>query len=187
MKLLYFRHISLGSKVVTIGYYFYPYGVFARWLVMVKYGATFNRIPVMITDADVDYNSGMAAFEAKEFANAMRFLRPFAEQGVGEAQHRIAIMMQNGLGMVRNEIQAYKWMKMAAEQGHALAQHGLGFMYMEGDCISKDSQKAVHWFTQAANQGLAGSQTTLAMMYENGEGVEKDLDIAKKWFQKAGF
>ena len=73
---------------------------------------------------------------------AMHVLLPFAEQGVSEAQHRIAIMLQNGLGMVRNEAQAYKWMEEGAKQGHALAQHGLGFMYMEGDCVAKNSEKS---------------------------------------------
>ncbi len=145
-----------------------------------------SNIP-MTTDAEVEFNSGMTAFEAREFVRAMHFLLPFAEQGVAEAQHRVAIMQQNGLGMVRNESQAYKWMKAGAEQGHPLAQHGLGFMYMQGDCVAKSSEKAVYWFTQAAEQGLAGSQTTLAMMYENGDGVEQDLDAAKKWYAEAGY
>lgn len=153
----------------------------------VKMRYQLQKNSLMTTDEEVDFNSGMTAFEAREFVRAMHFLLPFAEQGVAEAQHRVAIMEQNGLGKVRNECQAFKWMKAGAEQDHALAQHGLGFMYMQGDCVAKNSEKAVYWFTQAAEQGLAGSQTTLAMMYENGDGVEKDLDAAKKWYQEAGY
>jgi uncharacterized protein len=141
----------------------------------------------MTSDDDVNLQSGMSAFESKHFTQAMNFLLPFAERGLGDAQHRVAIMLQNGLGMVRNEFQALKWMKKAAEQGHAVAQHGLGFMYMQGDCVAKNGEKAVFWFTQAAEQGLAGSQTTLAMMYENGDGIEKDVAKAQAWYKKAGF
>jgi hypothetical protein len=99
----------------------------------------------------------------------------------------MAIMSQNGLGMVANELAAYKYMRGAAESGHDLAQHGLGFMYMEGECAAKDGAKAAEWFRKAAEQGLVGSMTTLAMMYEEGNGVEKDAEEAKRWYKKAGF
>jgi TPR repeat protein len=103
----------------------------------------------------------------------MRLLSPLAEGGNPDAQHRIAIMCQNGLGVVRNEKMAYEMMRAAADQGFALAQHGLGFMYLEGDCVEQDSAAAVEWFRKASEQGLAGSLTTLAKMYEEGNGVEK--------------
>lgn len=136
---------------------------------------------------DVNFSSGMAAFAAKQFSRAMQFLSPLADKGNLEAQHRLAIMYQNGLGVVRNEQLAFEWMLKAAQQGHALAQHGIGFMYMEGDCVEKNAQEAVKWFSLAAEQGLAGSQTTLALMYAEGHGVEKNPALAKKWYARAGF
>ena len=134
---------------------------------------------------DINFASAMAAFEAKQFSRAMQLFMPFAEDA--DAQHRVAIMLQNGLGVVKNCEEAVRWMTAAAEQGHALAQHGIGFMYLEGECVDKDPTAAAEWFKQAAEQGLAGSQTTLAMMYEEGNGVAQDLDEAKKWYAKAGF
>ena len=136
---------------------------------------------------EVEFNSAMSAFESKQFARAAQLLGPFAHDGNAEAQHRLAIMYQNGLGVAQNDSEAMKWMLAAAEQNHALAQHGMGFMYMEGECTEKDPAAAVKWFTLAAEQGLAGSQTTLAMMYEQGNGVEKDPEKAKKWYAEAGF
>ena len=82
-----------------------------------------------------DYSSGVAAFEAKNFSMAMQFLYPLAEAGDADAQHRVAIMCQNGLGVVRNDERALQMMQAAAEQGHPIAQHGLGFMYLEGECV----------------------------------------------------
>lgn len=142
----------------------------------------------MTEDSDiVDFNSAMSAFESKHFSTAMTLLKPFAEKGNPDAQHRIAIMYQAGLGVAVNEEFAFRYMKQAAEQGFAIAEHGLGFMYMEGECVEKDLSEAIKWFGRAAEQGLAGSMTTLAMMYEEGNGVEKNPELAKEWYAKAGF
>ncbi|MCB1761892.1 MAG: sel1 repeat family protein, partial [Gammaproteobacteria bacterium] len=121
---------------------------------------------------DMELSSGIAAFEGKHFAIAAQSLSPLADQGVPEAQYRMAIMAQNGLGMTVNQLLAYKYMRASAEAGLAIAQHGLGFMYLEGECVERNGQQAVYWFKRAAEQGLVGSQTTLGMMYEQGQGVE---------------
>jgi TPR repeat protein len=137
-----------------------------------------------MNEASMAFSSGIAAFEAKNFAQAMVFLRQVADTGDAEAQHRCAIMFQNGLGTVANEGKAFEYMKAAAEQGHAVAQHGLGFMYMEGECVEQSGADAVKWFEKAAGQGL---MTTLAMMYEEGKGVDKNPEEAKRLYKLAGF
>jgi TPR repeat protein len=60
----------------------------------------------MSENEDVNFASAMAAFEAKHFSRAMQLFSPLAEQGDAEAQHRIAIMYQNGLGVVQNKDRA---------------------------------------------------------------------------------
>jgi len=148
----------------------------------------FKRIIDMTEGEDiVDFNSAMSAFESKHFSTAVQLLSPFAEKGNAEAQHRCAIMFQNGLGVAPNETRAVEYMTAAAEQGHAVAQHGLGFMYMEGECVEKNAEEAIKWFLKAADQGMVGSMTTIAMMYEEGNGVEKNPELAKEWYAKAGF
>ncbi|MGQ9830008.1 MAG: tetratricopeptide repeat protein [Thermochromatium sp.] len=136
---------------------------------------------------EMDLISGIAAFESKQFSRAVGLLAPLAEQGNVEARYRMAIMAQNGLGMIPNPLMAYSYMKSAAEAGFGLAQHGLAFMYMQGECTEKNPAKAVEWFRKAADQGLVGSLTTLAMMYEQGYGVEQDLDEARRLYRLAGF
>jgi len=131
--------------------------------------------------------SGISAFESKQFVRAYELLFPLAEKGNTDALYRLAIISQNGLGMVANKEKALAWMQSAAEQGFDLAQHGLAFMYMEGECVEQDYAKAIHWFKLASEQGLAGAQATLGNMYQEGLGVEVDLDEAKRWFAKAGF
>jgi TPR repeat protein len=140
-----------------------------------------------LTDHDMELASGIAAFESKQFSRAAGLLSPLAERGDAEARYRIAVMAQNGLGMLPNPLLAYSYMKSAAEAGMGIAQHGLAFMYMQGECTDKNPAKAVAWFQKAADQGLIGSLTTLAMMYESGEGVEKDPEEARRLYRLAGF
>ena len=135
---------------------------------------------------DMDLASGIAAFEAKEFRRAMQLLSPLAEQGEPEAQFRVAVMYQNGLGAVRNEPNAFHWMRAAAEQAHGLAQHAMGVMYLYGECVEKNETTAAGWFFRAAEQKLPGAMAALAMMYGQGVGVEKDLARAQQLYELAG-
>tara|TARA_Y100000766_G_C18604074_1_gene458107 strand:+ start:177 stop:605 length:429 start_codon:yes stop_codon:yes gene_type:complete len=132
-------------------------------------------------------SSGIAAFESKQFSRALKLLTPLAEEGLAEAQYRVAIMCQNGLGQVRNELLAFKWMKQAALQQYGPALHGLGFMYMDGDCADQDDVRAVKWFEAAVEQGLEGAMVALAQMIEQGRGTTKDIERAKKLYSDAGF
>ncbi|MXZ80862.1 MAG: sel1 repeat family protein [Gammaproteobacteria bacterium] len=117
---------------------------------------------------EIDLASGIAAFESRNFSQALRLLGPLAEAGDGDAQYRLAIMYQNGLGVVRSEETAARWMRSAAFQGMALAEHGLGCMYLDGDCVRRDSAQAAVWLARAAAQGLEGSKLLLDMIRENG-------------------
>jgi hypothetical protein len=138
-------------------------------------------------EAEMKLSSGIAAFEAKQFAQALRLLSPLAETGSADAQYRLAIMYQNGLGLVRNELLAYKWMQSAAQQDYGPALHGLGFMYMDGDCAAQDDVRALQWFEAAAKQGLAGAMVALAQMLEQGRGTAPDPKRAKTLYKQAGF
>ncbi len=102
----------------------------------------------MTQSNEINLMSGIAAFEAKNFTMAMRLLSPLADEGNADAQYRLAIMYQNGLGVVANELMAFKCMVSAAKQGMGLAQHGLGFMYLEGVCIGRESATADDWYTR---------------------------------------
>ena len=138
-------------------------------------------------NADMDLASGIAAFEAKEFRRARQLLQPLAEDGNPQAQYRLAVQYQAGLGVVHNPQLAYHWMREAAEQDHDLALHGLGIMYLYGECTQKNAQQAALWLQRAADLGLEGSMAALASMYEQGLGVEKNADKAKALYAAAGF
>ena len=54
----------------------------------------------------MELESGIAAFETKNFAHATKLLSPIAEEGNPDAMYRMAIMLQNGLGCLANEDKA---------------------------------------------------------------------------------
>ena len=134
----------------------------------------------------MELESGIAAFETKNFAHAIKLLSPIASEGNVEAMYRMAIMLQNGLGCQASTEKAFTYMESAAIKGYPLAQHAYGFMFFEGECTEKDIDKSIEWFTKATNQGLMGSATTLAMIYEEGKLVPQDLEKSQYWYKKAG-
>ena len=141
---------------------------------------------MQVDSADMNLASGIAAFEAKEFRRSLQLLQPLAESGEPEAQYRLAVQYQAGLGVVQNPLQAYHWMRAAAEQNHDLALHGLGIMYLYGECVDKNETEAARWLQRAADRGLPGSMAALAGMYEQGLGVEKNPARAQELYRAAG-
>jgi uncharacterized protein len=147
--------------------------------------ARFNQLPS--TRMDMELSSGLAAYAAKEFGRAMQLLSPLAQMGDPQAQFCVAIMYQNGLGVVPNPGRALIAMRAAATEGHGPAQHMLGFMYLHGEGVERDAAKAAEWFLMAVEQGLEGAMAVLAQMYAAGDGVPRDEAKARDLYARAGF
>ena len=64
----------------------------------------------------MELESGIAAFETKSFAHAIKLLSPIADEGNVEAMYRMAIMLQNGLGCQASTQKAFDYMGSAAER-----------------------------------------------------------------------
>lgn len=131
------------------------------------------------------YNLGMAAYNKKNYKEAITYLLPAAEQGLDIAQYDLGGMYNLGYGVSQNYYEAKKWYQKAAEQGYAKAQYCLGDLYNGGLGVTRDYYEAVKWYQKAADQGYAPAQQALSLMYEYGMGVEKDIEMAKYWYEKA--
>ena len=106
-----------------------------------------------------------------------------AEQGNADAQYALGMMLLNGSGVTRDDLEAARWMRLAADQGHAPAQYNLGVIYNKGSGVSRDYAEAVLWYRLAADQGDAAAQHNLGVMYANGRGVAGDDVAAVRWFR----
>jgi len=97
----------------------------------------------------------------KSEAEAVRWLRPAAEQGFAGAQSLIGYAYASGGGVAKDEAEAVLWYRRAGAQGDVEAQNNLGVMYANGLGVQKDEVEAVRWYRKAAEQGYAQAQNEL--------------------------
>ena len=110
----------------------------------------------------------------RDYAEAARWYRLAAEQGLAEAQDALEAALAG----------------VAVEQGSADLQFFLGLTRWRGEgpngeVALKDPEEAVRWFRMAAEQGHAEAQYSLGVAYDTGEGVPEDDAEAVRWYRMA--
>jgi TPR repeat protein len=58
-----------------------------------------------------------AAVKRRDYATAVRLVRPLAEQGNASAQYTLGVFYDNGLGVPQDHIRSYMWFDLSAAQG----------------------------------------------------------------------
>jgi TPR repeat protein len=58
-----------------------------------------------------------AAIKRRDYATAVRLVRPLAEQGDANAQYNLGVFYDNGLGVPQDKVRAYMWFTLSAAQG----------------------------------------------------------------------
>ena len=138
-------------------------------------------------------------FEGKDRAESDKWYKKAAEalyhaakQGDPRAQHDLAGLYRDGIGVPRASDEAGKWFELAAKnyraaagQGDPEAQCQLGGFYMKGVGVEKDEAEAVKWFRKAAEQGFMKGKSLLGLAYFEGKGVEKDEAEGVRWLRSA--
>ena len=132
-----------------------------------------------------DFQKGLAAAQAGDFATALQEWTPLAEAGVALAQYNLGWMYDNGQGVPQDYAEAVKLYRLAADQGVASAQYNIGWMYSNGQGVPQDYAEALKWYRLAADQGKAKAQNNLGTMYEYGKGVLQDNVMAHMWYNIA--
>lgn len=129
---------------------------------------------------------GTAAFERSDYATAVGFWRPLAEQGNAAAQAKLGMAYAIGGGVPRDFVLAAQWFRKAADQGDPDGEYGLGALYDGGQGVPEDDPLAAKWYRKAADQGLAAAQYSLGMMYAYGQGgLRRDLVQTYMWLNIA--
>ena len=105
-----------------------------------------------------DFQKGHVAYEAGDYATAIKQWMPLAEAGDALAQNSLGFMYQIGRGVPQDYQEALKWYRLAAEQDYAKAQSHLGIMYGGGYGVPQDDLMAHMWHNiSAANGDLVAS------------------------------
>lgn len=153
----------------------------------VKYGLiglTPKHAPY-VTEISPDYNSGMKAYDAKDYQLALMWLTPLADKGHAKARYYVGWMYQNGLGVAKDHSKAADLYRLAAEQNDSSSQAELGYLYQMGLGVAPDDNLAVQWYAKSAEAGDRQGQMYLAAMYRDGRGVVRSFKEAERWFLKA--
>ncbi len=138
-------------------------------------------------------------FEGKDKAESDAWYRKAAEtlykaakQGDPRAQHDLAGLYRDGLGVPKDPAEADKWFvlaaknyRAAAEQGDPKAQCQLGRFCMKGVGVEKDEAEGVRWLRAAAEQGYMKGKALLGLAYFEGRGVKKDEAEGVRWLRAA--
>lgn len=114
--------------------------------------------------AQLDFNQGVAAAEAGNYAEAYCIWKPLADLGHTEAQYRLGWLYAKGLGLAVNEASAVYWWKLAANLGHADALFRLGWAYEHGEGTEKDISQAMQYYMEAARHGQEDAIEFLQLM-----------------------
>ncbi len=135
-----------------------------------------------------DFQKGVQAFQRGGYATALREFRPLAEQGNAEAQLKLGVMYNDGLGVPQDYAKAILWYYEAAEQGNDSAQFYLGGMYEQGLGVSLDYVEAHNWYNLAAAQGhkMAANHRGIAESEMTPANVLKAQRLAREWMEKHG-
>ena len=122
-------------------------------------------------DAQEAYNMG-------DYATALKIWKPFAEQGVAEAQTHLGYLFLGGVGVPKDIKQAAYWFILAADQGDMLARINLLSIYDSGTDVPEGVEAAVRRWRGEPSYNLG-------LMYESGTNVTRDVVMAKEYFQSA--
>lgn len=137
------------------------------------------------TPAWADYEAGLAAAGAGDYATAMREWRPLAEGGHRDAQFNLGLLYENGLGVPADGAEAARWYRRAAEQHDRQAQAYLAEMYAKGLGVERNDIEALYWYRQAAERGHAAAQYNVGLFYAVGRGVAPSPVQAVAWITVA--
>ena len=110
------------------------------------------------------YQQAALAYQKQDFVSAFRLLFPLAQKGDKTAQHNLAVLYQDGLGVEANAKLALYWYEKAAAQGHHEAMNNLAARYATGTGVKQDMNKAKMWYKKAAQAGNIHATTMLKQL-----------------------
>jgi len=115
---------------------------------------------LLVRPARADFNDGVAAMVAGDYAKALESFVPLAETADhAYAQYFLGRMYADGRGVERSPEEAVRWFREAAEKGVQEAQFRLAGLYERGEGVPRDLEYAYAWYSVAAQLGSAKAGT----------------------------
>lgn len=129
---------------------------------------------------------GKAAFDAKNYAEAIAAFGEGAKDGDPASAYYLARMLELGLGVPADPAAALGLYQQAAQDGHIEAINRVALMSYRGEAgVAQDYSEAARLFQQAAEKGDANALFNLGKLFFAGEGVQKDAAKAIEYYRLA--
>ena len=136
---------------------------------------------VVSMPARADVLAGVTAWEAGDYARAVREWRPLAVAGDADAQFNLGQAYKLGRGVTQDLAQAAEWFGRAAQQNHLQASDNLGLVLYD----MGNKADALPWLTQSAERGEPRAQFVMGAELFNGERISRDLPRAYAFMKRA--
>jgi len=131
------------------------------------------------------YDKACELLDRKEYAEAMPCFKKAIEEGDVRAFFDVGCMYIEGIGVEKDEKQAFYYFQKGAKAGNPDCAGALGCCYLLPIGVDIDLQKAAFYFEKAAKAGNVTAMANLGKCYEDGFGVSKNLEKALYWLEKA--
>ncbi|MCC7393335.1 MAG: SPOR domain-containing protein [Sphingomonadaceae bacterium] len=128
-----------------------------------------------------DVRAGVEAWQAGDYARALREWRPAAVAGDADAQFNLGQAYKLGRGVNADLGQAADWFRRAAAQGHLQAEDNLGLVLYE----LNRKVESLPFLERSAARGEPRAQYVLGAELFNGENVARDLPRAYALMKRA--
>lgn len=151
------------------------------WIVAVAFAVVF---PVI----GQDFDTGLKAYENKDYATALKQWQPLAEKGNAMAQFNLALLYFDGKGVPQDFAEAAQWFEKAADRGYTRAQRNLGEMYAIGQGVKKDFVQSYKWLSLCAasgNETCAQHRDWVAKKLK-GSQLSAAQRLTREWKPKSG-
>lgn len=172
------------KNINNFGVYFWDFDEHLEFVRHHIYADKGNAIAQLCLGMDYYYGRYGRA-DKKDYEKAFKYYRMSAEQGLADAQFRLALCYDNGEGTTQNSQKALFWYEKAALQEHKAAIFNLAASYSNGIEIEKNPTLAFYWFKKGAEIGSPDCQRQLGLCYENGFGTERDYRAAMYWYTES--
>lgn len=120
----------------------------------------------------------------RDYEKALPILRKSAELGNEEAQYNLGYFLQNGVGITKNEKEAFEWYKKSSENGFNDGHYAMMMAYGNGIGIEFDGEKAFEYALKCANNNDATCMWNIINCYKQGLGVPKNTNKMLEWATK---
>jgi TPR repeat protein len=148
-------------------------------------------LAVAFSPAFAGFDEGKKAYEKKDYAAAIKELRPLAETGDDRAMVILANMYEGGFGIIPSRKEALDLYKRAAtEKNNTQAMNAMGAIYISALGVEQNLQTALAWLHRSAMLGdQTGAFLYATLLFEGNKNepnkLTPDLPEAYKWFRIA--